>query len=87
MLPWFAIYDHHNYTRWGTVYFLDMINLKNLAPDVFNEYANNKCFSVKTTANSFNRIAIDQALEHVTRVSKVAGGIVGITKNDGRRDE
>lgn len=87
MLPWFAIYDHQNYTRWGTVYFLDLINLENIAPDVFNEYTHNKGFSVKTTDNSFNRIAIDQALEHINRVSKVAGGIVGITKNDERRDE
>jgi hypothetical protein len=24
MLPWFAIYDHHNYSRWGVVYLADV---------------------------------------------------------------
>ena len=32
MLPWFALYDHTDYARWGPVYFADMTNLQSIAP-------------------------------------------------------
>jgi len=34
----------------------------------------------------FNQIPDDQALEHVNKVGKVAGGLVGITQTDSARD-
>ena len=40
----------------------------------------------KETENSFNQIPDDQALEHVNRSGKVAGGLVGITRTDSARD-
>ena len=35
---------------------------------------------VKETAGSFNQIATAQALEHIDKKVKIAGGLVGITK-------
>ena len=34
ILPWFAIYDHVNYTQWGSVYLADMRQLETSHPDV-----------------------------------------------------
>ena len=35
----------------------------------------------------FNELSTDQALEHVNKVGKVAGGLVGITRTEGARDQ
>lgn len=85
MLPWFALYDHYNYTRWGSVYLADMKALPSSAPEVFREFVAGK-FSVKRTDGKFRQIATDQALEHVNRIAKVSGGIVGIAHLDSSRD-
>ena len=38
MLSWMMIYDHTNYSRWGVVYLLDMLQLPESCPDVWNEF-------------------------------------------------
>ena len=38
MLPWFAIYDHVNYTCWGSVYLADMHQLESKHPDVYEQF-------------------------------------------------
>ncbi len=38
------------------------------------------------TSSRFNQISDDQALEHVNRVGKISGGLVGITRTDSARD-
>ena len=43
-------------------------------------------FVTKETKNAFNQIAEDQALEHVNKSGKVAGGLVGITRTESARD-
>lgn len=86
MLPWFAQYDHTNYTRWGAVYLADIMILETSHPDVHQEFMNGN-FVVKTTNNTFNQLSTDQALEHVNKVCKVAGGLVGITRSEGARDQ
>ena len=85
MLPWFAIYDHTNYTRWGAVYLADMKQLEQTHPDVFKEFMDGN-FVVKRTDHNFNQVSTDQALEHINRVCKVAGGLIGITRSDSARD-
>ena len=79
MLPWFAVYDHTNYTRWGAVYLTDMKNIEVTHPDVFAEFVAGN-FVVKKTGQSFNQISTDQALEHLNKICKVAGGLIGITR-------
>ena len=85
MLPWFAIYDDANYTRWGAVYFAHMKRLEQTHPDVFKEFMDGN-FVVKQTDHNFNQVSTDQALEHINRVCKVAGGLIGITQSDSARD-
>ena len=43
-------------------------------------------FVTKETKSTFNQIADDQALEHVNKSGKVAGGLVGITRTESARD-
>ena len=85
MLPWFAAFDHVNYTRWGIVFLADMKLLPKTAPEVYEGFLRGD-FVTKETENSFKDIPNDQALEHVNRFGKVAGGLVGITRTDSARD-
>ena len=43
-------------------------------------------FVVKRTEQAFNQLFTDRALEHIKRVSKMAGGLVGITHSDNAHD-
>ncbi|XP_031340958.1 uncharacterized protein LOC116169072 [Photinus pyralis] len=86
MLPMFFAYDHTHYARWGSVYLCDMKNLSLIAPAVHKEFLNGH-FVVKKSKGGFNHISVDQALEHVNKTSKDAGGIIGLTKNSTRLDE
>ena len=85
MLPWFAIYDHRNYFKWGSVYLKDMLELPLTAINVHKEFLAGN-FVVKWSENHFNQVAVDQALEFVNRAGKVSGGLVGITREDSARD-
>ena len=85
MLPWFAAFDHVNYTRWGIVFLADMKLLPKTAPEVYEGFLCGD-FVTKETENSFNQIADDQALEHVNRSGKVVGGLVGITRTESARE-
>ena len=85
MLPWFAIYDHVNYTRWGSVYLADMHQLESNHPDVYEQFMAGN-FVVKTSKQNFNQLSTDQALEHVNKISKTVGGLIGITREDSTRD-
>ena len=67
MLPWFAIYDHTHYTRWGTIFLADAAQLETKAPAVYNGFQ---------TPHQFNQLPDDQGLEHVNNLSKIAGGLV-----------
>jgi len=85
MLPWFAAFDHVNYTRWGVIFLADMKLLPQTAPEVYQGFQSGD-FVTKETKNTFNQIPDHQALEHVNRSGKVAGGLVGITRTDSARD-
>ena len=85
MLPWFALYDRNNYTRWGCVFLADMRQLKETAPEVYDGFINGD-FVAKEADTKFNQIPDDQALEHVNKLGKVAGGLVGITRTDSARE-
>lgn len=85
MLPYFAAFDHSNYTRWGIIFLADMKMLPQTAPEVQQAFERGD-FVTKETASTFNQIPDDQALEHVNKSGKVAGGLVGITRTDSARD-
>ena len=73
MLPWFAAYDHVNYTRWGVVYLVEMRLLPQTAPEVYQGFLRGD-FGTKETHHTFNQIPDDQALEHVTSQEKQQEG-------------
>lgn len=79
MLPLMIMYDHTNYARWGVIYLLDMLQLEHTAPSVYQEFLAGN-FVVKESIGYFNQIATDQALEHINKQCKIAGGLVGITR-------
>ena len=85
MLAYFAAFDHSNYTRWGVIFLADMKMLPLTAPEVQQAFERGD-FVTKETASTFNQIPDDQALEHVNKSGKVAGGLVGITRTDSARD-
>lgn len=85
MLPYFAAFDHSNYTRWGVIFPADMKMLPQTAPEVQQAFESGD-FVTKETASTFSQSPDDQALEHVNKSGKVAGGLVGITRTDSARD-
>ena len=53
MLPWFAVYNHTNYSRWGPIYLADMYQLPTTAPEIHRSFVLGK-FSVKRTNKKFS---------------------------------
>ena len=43
-------------------------------------------FVVKESRNAFNQLPDDHGLEHINRIGKFAGGLVGITRSNSARD-
>ena len=64
MLPYYRSFDHNRNFKWGLVYFIDMIQLKDKNPDVFNEFSNGNHVVLRTKCSSkFNKVSTDIALE------------------------
>lgn len=81
MLPWFGAFDHPNYLRWGSVFLADMNQLVHTAPEVLAGFKEGD-FGVKESTQKFNQIPDDQGLEHVNKMGKIAGGVIGITRSE-----
>ena len=82
MLPYFAAFEHSNYTGWALIMFLaDMKMLPQTAPEVQRAFESGD-FVTKESASTFNQIPDDQALERLNKSGKVAGGLVAITRTD-----
>ena len=74
MLPWFAAFDHVNFTGWGIV-------------QRCTRGFQHGDFVTKETENKFNQIVADNlALEHVNKSGKVTRGLVGITRTESAKD-
>lgn len=83
MIPHFCSMDRVNYARWLPVYIMDMRQLPEKAPEVYNEFMNGN-HAVSRSSQSFNQVWTDMALEQsVNRDSKSIGGIIGITQRSG----
>ena len=77
MLPYFHIYDHTNYAKWGIIYIAEM----NRLPDEVLEEFRKGNFVVKISKSKYNQVDPDQSQEWLNGTGKRGGGIVGITKN------
>lgn len=79
-MPWFFIFDHHNYARWSSVHIEDLEKLPFTAPDVHKDFEDGK-FVVRKTSNPFSAIGIDQAHGQDNAYVKANGGAIGLTKD------
>ena len=82
MIPVFCPTGSVSYQRYCSVYLEMMRQLPEEHPSIFKEFMEGK-FLVKTSAGFFNAVAPDIKLEqHIQRSKKVAGGIIGQTKQN-----
>ena len=80
-IPYFFCYDRVNYARWAIIYYEEMELLPRTAPEVYREFMAGS-FTVKRSDGSFNRVAIDMALEQSLNCdAALHGGIIGLTQN------
>ena len=79
MLPYFFAYDRTNYSRWTSVYLIDMRKLKYTAPEVYQEFHSGNHPVKRSNNSTFNHVWTDMGLEQsLNRDSKTSGGIVWI---------
>ena len=62
-----------------------MTALETTDPDIYQEFIDGN-FTVNKNKIPFCAVGVDHALEHINRVMKVAGGLVGITQNASARE-
>ena len=77
MLSYYRSFDHNRYFKWGLVYFVNMIRLKDKNLDVFNEFSNGNHVVIRAKCSSkFNTVSTDMALEQsMNRDSKTKGNL------------
>ena len=79
MLLWMAVYDSTNYTRYMSIYWVEMYNLNEDA----KSYMEKGLFTASLTELPFSAIPHDQWIEMtVNKGSKMKGGWIGFTKNE-----
>ena len=81
----FFAHDKLNYARMIPLYLADMESLKITDPDIYQELLQGNWVVNKNSLVSFCAIGADHALEHINRLMKVSGGLVGITLNPNAR--
>ena len=59
--------------------------LQTTDPEIYQEFMDGH-FTVNKNQIPFCAIGVDHALEHINRIMKVTGGLVGITQNASARD-
>ena len=79
MLPWMAVYDSTNYTRYMSIYWVEMYNLNEDA----KSYMEKGLFTASLTGLPFSAIPLDQWIEMtMNKGTKMKGGWIGFTKNE-----
>ncbi len=73
-------YDKQKYARLVPLYLTDMATLQKTDPDIHQEFMNGN-FAVNKNHIPFCAIGMDHALEHINRIMKVTGGLMGVTQN------
>ena len=81
MCPMFFSYDHQNYVRYTTLYFLTMLNLPNSHPGA-ERFMEQNGFSVSRSDIPPARNSVDITIEQtINRHAKSHGGIIGFSRN------
>ena len=83
MLPWMFAYDRTNYSRYLSVYWCEMMSLKDVHPSAHEAFKAGD-FVVQRSSSAFSQVAVDQTIEQtINRDTKSKGGIVGFSLNKG----
>ncbi|KAK3912859.1 Chromosome-associated kinesin KIF4 [Frankliniella fusca] len=80
MLPWFFFFNHTHYSRWGTVHFVELMELPVKIPSLYTEFLKGK-FVVHKSLRAMSGLGVDQAHEQNNRIVKEDGGAIGLTQN------
>ena len=81
MLPYFFICDKPNYSRWGSVYLIDM--LLSLPAEVQSSFKNKQEHAVRFTSNPFRGLWTDMGIEmSVIRDTKGDNGYIDFMAKD-----
>ena len=78
MCIYFFAHDKQKYARLAPRYLAEMKALKMTDPGIYQEFMDGN-FSVHKNEIPFCAVGVDHALEHINRIMKVTGGLVGIT--------
>ena len=85
LCKYFFAHDKQKYVRLVPLYLAEMTALETTDPDIYQEFIDGN-FTVNKNKIPFCAVGVDHALEHINRVMKVAGGLVGITQNASARE-
>jgi len=85
LCKYFFAYDKQKYARLVPLYLAEMKALQSTDPDIHQEFIDGN-FVVNKNQIPFCAIGVDHALEHINRIMKVTGGLVGITQNASARE-
>jgi len=78
MLPYFFVVDYPNYSHWGTLYALEM--LESVPENISREFSEGQ-FTVRQTTGNFKVVWSDMGVEtSIIRDSKSDSGIIGLTR-------
>ena len=77
-LPWFFAYDRHNYSKYLTMHYHELLHLEHSHPDVYTQLQGEN-FSVQLSKkNPFGRMEADKVIETtINRDTKTPGGTTG----------
>ena len=80
ILPWIFLFDHFHYARWLTIHHHDMEVLKDINPQIYEEFVTNGNFVVNRTQNRFSSMGLDQ---HHEQLNKDVKGLYKVSKFQG----
>ena len=83
MLAYDRAYDHYKYFQWGSIYMIDMLQLPEAHPQLYEEFLNgHHTVSRAKSKSKFNTVSTDMALEQsMNKDTKTKGGITGFSQN------
>ena len=83
MLAYDRAYDHYKYFQWGSIYLIDMLQLPETHPQLYQEFLDgNHTVSRAKSESKFNTVSTDMALEQsLNKDMKTKGGIVGFSQD------
>ena len=82
MLPWFFAYNRTNYARYLSAYYLEMCDLPQTHPAVYQQFLNGEFCVQRQQEHGFSEVECDITIEQTcNRDSKTKGGLTGITQH------